>query len=110
MPTDHGNVIVRFDEVSFQYIHDKPVFDEANFSVRENAKITIMGQNGAGKSTIFKMITGELTPENGTVSIKNGASIAIATQVMKRENLEKTVEEFFAQTFDHRLGAGPRLG
>ncbi len=96
---NHGDVIIRFDEVSFSHVHDKPILDEANFSVRENAKITIMGQNGAGKSTIFKLITQELQPESGTLSVTRNASIAIATQVMHREKLDKTVEEFFAEAF-----------
>ncbi len=100
---NHGNVILSFDKVSFYYHEDRYLLEEASFSVRENAKITIMGQNGAGKSTIFKMITGELKPEKGQVNIRPGASIAIATQVMSRENLEKTVEEFFAAAFDKKL-------
>jgi ATPase subunit of ABC transporter with duplicated ATPase domains len=99
----HGNVIISFDKVSFNYSHTKPILEEASFSVRENAKITIMGQNGAGKSTIFKMITGELKPDEGKVNIGLNATIAIATQVMKRENMEKTVEEFFAQAFDKKM-------
>ncbi|OGH69396.1 MAG: hypothetical protein A2754_00275 [Candidatus Magasanikbacteria bacterium RIFCSPHIGHO2_01_FULL_47_8] len=99
----HGDVIVRFDEVSFNYSHNKPVLDETSFSVRENAKITIMGQNGAGKSTIFKMITGELTPDSGGVHTGLKATIAIATQVMKRENLEKTIETFFAEAFPKKM-------
>lgn len=78
------------------------MLEEASFSVRENAKITIMGQNGAGKSTIFKLITGELNPESGRVSTGQGATIAIATQVMDLENLGKTVEEFFAAAFDKK--------
>lgn len=102
MIANHGNVIVRFDEVSFQYVHDKPILDEVSFSVRENAKITIMGQNGAGKSTIFKLITGELKPVNGNAHLGIGSTIAIATQVMKRENLEKTVETFFGDVFDKK--------
>ncbi len=100
---NHGDVIIRFDEVTFNYSHNKPVLDGASFSVRENAKITIMGQNGAGKSTIFKMITGELKPDGGKVSLRLGATIAIATQVMKPENLEKTIEEFFAQAFNKKM-------
>ncbi len=96
---EHGNVIIRFDQVSFSYVHDRPILDEADFSVRANAKITIMGQNGAGKSTIFKLLTRELAPENGTVSTQNGATIAIATQVMPADKLTKTVEEFFADAF-----------
>ncbi len=98
----HGDVIIRFDETIFNYDSNKPILDAASFSVRENAKITIMGQNGAGKSTIFKLITGELQPKNGNVHIRDNASIAIATQVMKRENLEKTVETFFGETFNKK--------
>lgn len=99
----HGDVIVRFDEVSFNYSHNKPVLDEASFSVRENAKVTIMGQNGAGKSTIFKMITGELKPDDGKVHVSHGSTIAIATQVMHQDNLDKTIEEFFAAAFDKKM-------
>lgn len=97
------NVIVSFDSVLFGYTPNKLILDEASFSVRQNSKITIMGQNGAGKSTIFKLITKELTPESGQVNVSLGATIAIATQVMKPENLEKTVEEFFAQLFDKKM-------
>jgi len=96
---NHGNVIVRFDEVTFQYDDTKTILEETSFSVRENAKITIMGQNGAGKSTIFKLITGELKPTSGNILLNKDAKIAIATQVMKQEYLDKTVEEFFAGAF-----------
>lgn len=101
--TNHGNVIISFDDVSFAYDANKPILDEASFSVRENSKFTIMGQNGAGKSTIFKLITKDIKPDNGQANTSLGASIAIATQVMKQENLEKTIEEFFGQTFDKQL-------
>ena len=77
--------------------------DAVNFSVRENSKITIMGQNGAGKSTIFKLITGELRPDKGAVYTGIGATIAIATQVMKPENFEKTIEKFFADVFPKKM-------
>jgi ABC-type Mn2+/Zn2+ transport system ATPase subunit len=50
---DQGDVIIRFQGVSFGYDTENPVLDEAEFSVRENTKMTIMGQNGAGKSTIL---------------------------------------------------------
>ena len=99
----HGDVIARFDKVTFYYDENKTLLEEASFSVRENAKVTIMGQNGAGKSTIFKMITGELKPVEGHVHLGIGATIAIATQVMKQENLEKTIEEYFATAFDKKM-------
>ena len=101
--SNHGNVIISFDEVSFAYDPNKPILDEASFSVRENAKFTIMGQNGAGKSTIFKLITKDIKPDNGQANTSLGASIAIATQVMKPENLDKTIEEFFGQLFQKKI-------
>lgn len=96
---DHGNVIISFDTVTFGYDDKKLLLEEASFSVRERAKITIMGQNGAGKSTIFKLITGELKPNEGSVNTGINTSIAVSHQVMKEENLEKTVEEFFKGAF-----------
>jgi ATP-binding cassette subfamily F protein 3 len=99
---EHGDVILRFEDVSFHYDHKKPILAEANFSVRENAKITIMGQNGAGKSTIFKMITGELKPQEGAIHRKKGTSIGIAKQVIPHADLEKTVKEFFAGAFNEK--------
>jgi ATP-binding cassette subfamily F protein 3 len=99
---DHGAVILRFQDVSYHYEHNKPVLDEASFSVRENAKLTIMGQNGAGKSTIFKLITGDIKPVSGQIHIAKGTTIGIAKQVIPHADLQKTVEEFFAGAFTEK--------
>jgi ATP-binding cassette, subfamily F, member 3 len=92
------NVIIRFHKTSFEF-GQKPILAEADFSVREGSKITLMGQNGAGKSTIFKMITGELRPEEGAINIAEGSMIAIARQVLPRDELTLTVREFFEKAF-----------
>jgi len=94
-----GNVIIRFNDVSFQFNEKKVILDQANFSVREGSKITIMGQNGAGKSTLLKMILGELQPQSGTISIDQSMTVAIARQVIMREELELSTRAYFAQAF-----------
>lgn len=99
---DHGNVILRFSNVSFAYDEDHPILDEVSFSVRENAKITLMGQNGAGKSSIFKLLTGIYKPQEGEIHIEKGAKVAIGLQVMERERMDETVVEFFARAFEER--------
>jgi ATP-binding cassette, subfamily F, member 3 len=96
---DHGDVILRFQDVHFHYDPRKPILDGASFSIRENAKLTIMGQNGAGKSTIFKMIMRELKPQEGEIHMKKGTTIGIAKQVIPTEQLLMTVEEFFQSAF-----------
>jgi ATPase subunit of ABC transporter with duplicated ATPase domains len=96
-------VIIRFEDVSFEYGHNKPILDEVSFSVRKGSKITIMGQNGAGKSTIFKLITKELKPEEGDIHIGNGVSIAISKQVIPREYMDLTIRDFFQKSFKDKV-------
>ncbi|MDO8668251.1 MAG: ATP-binding cassette domain-containing protein [bacterium] len=93
-------VILRFDEVNFEYEHNKPILDGASFSVRKSAKVTLMGQNGAGKSSMFALIMGELKSQSGRVSVTNGATIATARQVMAREDFTLSVTEYFAKAFE----------
>ncbi len=90
-----GDVVIRFDEVTYGYVAPKWLLNETSFSVREGSKITLMGQNGAGKSTIFKMITGEYQVNDGRILITQGQHIAIARQVMHPEDKEATLAEYF---------------
>lgn len=93
-------VVLRFSDVTFAYEHGKKLLDEASFSVRAGSRITLMGQNGAGKTSIFKMITGELEPTEGSVFRSPlDATVAIARQVMPKELLDLTVREYFATAF-----------
>ncbi len=94
---------LRFEEVSFEYGPNKPILDTVSFSLRRNSKVAIMGQNGAGKTTIFGLITGEKKPESGRVLISHGTSIAIASQVIPREQLDLTVREFFQNCFTEKV-------
>lgn len=95
-----NEVILRFEDVKFEYLHKKPILSEASFSVRAGAKLTLMGQNGAGKSTLFSLIKGELKANDGKISITNGASIATAKQVIERSDFDKTIEEYFSSFFE----------
>ncbi len=92
-------VVLRFDEVKFEYLHKKPVLNEANFSLRKGDKVTLMGQNGAGKSTLFKLIKGELKPKSGNVFIDADAKIGMAEQMVAKENLSLSVQKYFERVY-----------
>ena len=77
--------VIRFEGVSFEYGHDKPILDVVNFSVRRREKLAVMGANGAGKSTIFALMTGGLAPESGRVLRAHGLTVGTALQVILRE-------------------------
>ncbi len=95
--------IVRFDNVSFEWGVNKPILDGVSFTIRRGMKITLMGQNGAGKSTIFGLIAGTTKPESGIINVVNGVSIATALQVIPQDQLSLTVREFFAKCFKSKV-------
>jgi len=97
--------IVRFDNVSFEWGINKPILDRVSFNIRRGTKFTLMGQNGAGKSTIFGLISGLYAPESGIVNIVQGVSIASAKQVIPRGELNLTVREFFEKSFENKTSA-----
>ncbi len=91
--------VIRFEKVSFEYGHNKPILDEVDFSLRRGMKMAIMGQNGAGKSTLFALMTGKLQPESGEIHTSHGMRVATAAQVIPRDHLELTVRDFFRTCF-----------
>ena len=95
--------VLKFNNVDFNYGLKRPILDEANFSLRRGAKVALMGQNGAGKSTIFKLITGDIEPESGTINKASRFKIAIAKQVIKKDQLDLSVREFFQSFFKDKV-------
>ena len=100
----NGNVIVRFGEVSFKYNTSKQsILSEVDFSVRRGSKMTLMGQNGAGKSTVFQLMNGKLESTDGAIYIEIGLTIATSRQVIPQEQLSITVREFFEACFKEKV-------
>ncbi|MBI4268418.1 ABC-F family ATP-binding cassette domain-containing protein [Candidatus Uhrbacteria bacterium] len=94
------NVVLRFNEVTYEYSETKRILDDASFSVRNNSKIALMGQNGAGKTTLFSLILSELKPKSGQISkTPPSATVGIAKQVIPPDQMDMTVRDWFASTF-----------
>ena len=95
--------IVRFEDISYEYGPNKPILIDVSFGIRRGAKLTLMGQNGAGKSTILKMIMGSITPDEGQLHVGRGVTIAISRQVIPPSELKCTVREFFQMVFTEKV-------
>jgi len=98
-----GDVIIRFEDISFEYGHNKPILEEVSFPIRQGAKLTLMGQNGAGKSSLFGLIMETNKPTDGDIHIVRGTTIAISRQVIPRDQMDLTVREFFEKCFDKKV-------
>lgn len=95
--------VLRFEDVTFKYSHIHTILDDVSFSIRRGSKITLMGQNGAGKSSLFKMIMGELELHNGEIHIDHKATIAIARQVIPKEQMDFSLREYFQSQFKETI-------
>lgn len=95
-----GESVVRFKALSFGHDDKNELLTEVDFSIQEGSKVTIMGQNGAGKSTIIKLLSKALRPDDGQVTVKQGEKVACAMQTMPTACRELTVKDFFANQLD----------
>lgn len=108
--TTNTGTIVSFDRVTFGFKENKPLLDEVSFSVRQGSKMTIMGQNGAGKSTILKMMAGVYKPHSGSVNVFPGFSVGTAHQVIAHADRGLTITDFFMKHYgEHTYDISRRI-
>ena len=60
--------------------NDKWLFRDVSLGISQGEKFALVGNNGVGKSTLLKILTGEVQPDNGKVSIRNGIRLGFLTQ------------------------------
>jgi len=95
-----SEVAIRFSDVCFEYEKSgRVILDEASFALRKGMKVALMGQNGAGKTSLFNMIMGTVKPSSGNIFIDKGMAVACAQQVVPREQLDLKIRDFFALYF-----------
>ena len=56
---------------------NKKILKNINFEIKTNEKVALIGQNGCGKTTLFKLITKIENPDSGTITIRKGAKIGL---------------------------------
>ena len=76
----------------------KPLFKDVSFVVNERDRIALVGKNGAGKSTMLKILCSLQKPTSGTVSIPNDTTVGYLPQVMKLSD-DTTVKEETRKAF-----------
>ncbi|MBZ9558843.1 MULTISPECIES: ATP-binding cassette domain-containing protein [unclassified Modicisalibacter] len=80
----------------------QPLFEEAELTLHHGQKAGIVGANGTGKSSLFKLLLGELGPDRGEVSLSGGLRIAHMAQEV--ESLERSILDYVLDG-DHELRA-----
>lgn len=65
------NVLLELKDISFQYEKNKPILKDISFKINKGEMVSIIGKNGAGKSTISKLICGFYKPTSGQILLNN---------------------------------------
>ena len=71
--------MLQIDELVFN-AWGRRFFDRATVTLPLNAKVGLVGRNGVGKSTLFKLVLGELSPDGGEIGVPRGARVASVDQ------------------------------
>lgn len=85
----------------------KKLFKNVNFEFHDNQKIGLVGNNGVGKSTLFKMITGEETIEKGTINYSHNLKIGYLEQQPKYDNM--VVKDVLMSVFDEQIKTAKKM-
>lgn len=87
-----GKLVIEAKHVSYCY-QDEPLITDFSTRIERGEKIGIIGPNGCGKSTLIKLLLGELEPTSGSVRHGTQLSIAYADQLRQQLDLDKTLAD-----------------
>ena len=97
-----GNVTVRLEDASFKY-QDKSIFENFSTEILRGDKVGIIGRNGIGKSTLLKVMLGELEPTSGTVKRGTNLEVAYFDQLKSQLDPELSVIDNVGEGSDRLL-------
>lgn len=86
----------------------KPLFHDVSFVINDRDRIALVGKNGAGKSTMLKILCGLQKPTAGVVAIPNETTLGYLPQVMKLQD-DTTVKEETRKAFSHNTEMKAKL-
>jgi len=100
-------MLINIENLSFSYgIHQ--IFQDLSLSIAENEAIGLIGLNGCGKSTFFKLLTDKCQPDQGTIAKKTDLSLGYLEQEI-HVSQEITLGEYFTSVFQMQIDMEKRL-
>ena len=71
----------------------RTLFSDINFTLPPGARLGLLGRNGTGKTTLLKIVRGEIAPDSGTVERADGLRIVYFDQAREELDLDQTLRE-----------------
>lgn len=87
--------LITIENVSIGF-RGPPLMDDVSARIEEGQKIGLLGRNGVGKTTLLRMITGEVVPDNGSIRVSPGTKVGYLTQDVP-DDLQGTIKSIVLQ-------------
>ena len=97
-----GDIVLRVKDLAMSY-GERVLFKDVNFTIYQGEKIGLIGGNGVGKSTLLKIILGQITPSFGTVEPGARVKISYFDQEHRGLNLQNSVLDEIFYNYDVNL-------
>jgi ATP-binding cassette subfamily F protein uup len=85
-----GRKVIRARNISYAY-PDEQVIRDFSIKIMRGDRIGLIGNNGVGKTTLLRLLLGELEPQSGTVKLGTGLEVGYFDQLRQELDLEKSV-------------------
>lgn len=94
-----GTLVVAADKISYAY-GEREIFRNFSTSIMRGDKVGVIGPNGVGKTTLLRVLLGQLPPQSGTVRLGTNLQIAYFDQLRQQLDEERTIQENVGDGYD----------
>jgi len=71
--------VLHINDLTYR-IEGRPLFEQATLAINEGSKVGLVGRNGTGKSTLFRLIKGEISPDDGEINLRKNMRLGVVDQ------------------------------
>ncbi|MNS17115.1 putative ABC transporter ATP-binding protein YheS [compost metagenome] len=96
-----GKEVLQVDQLAYSFDKEKPLFQNVSFDLRRGETVALIGPNGIGKSTLLKMLTGDLKMTSGRINWGTKVKLGYYDQEQTHLNPKNTVLEELWSAFPH---------
>ena len=100
--------LISLNEISVAF-GDPSLFENARLQIENGERVCLLGRNGTGKSTLMKILAGDLKPDTGAVSLQKGTTVALLGQEVPSA-LGTTITDVVSEHVPNETSGPPMVG